>query len=547
MDQRDLNTLSVVIPSRNRRDVLLRALYYLNDGSILPDEVIIVDDASDTPIRAAIDSGRYRFPLNVIRFEKQRGAAGARNTGIRSAHNDLVLLMDDDIWPDHDMIYYHKLMHKKHPAPGYAVLGRVIFDPELKRTPLLHFLEEYGFYRWIAKLREGELYSTGILTANVSIKRRFLSGIDLFDENFPFNRNEDTEFGLRLMNHGFEPRFHSAPSARHHSPLTLEIFYNLLVQSGCSKAYWTDKKPDDTAFCLSLERLLRKTKEEKAFLSIYNSFMDDLGSEFFESCITECSSARFEEFRLFMQVAQGWVQDLSMISAWKETIVGFRQTAEDLLRGMCAKRKSDRLDCFRKGFARNADFFPAAVLLAGALKDAGRYEEARQTLTPFHHVIWAKLRLGELEYHLGRHKESRDLFMSVIDVTGHGKSVEQLQRKIAINWLKRLSSKTNASLAGLFRELRGGADKATIPGTKTIDGSDLFDMVDKSINPDYLIQDNLLSLGGIRRLRKEIETLDKEIHLQNRFSPFATKAIMNLERRLAPRLNKLKRILDRLG
>jgi hypothetical protein len=104
-----------------------------------------------------------------------------------------------------------------------------------------------------------------LVTANVSMKRRFLDGKRLFDESFPFNRNEDTEFGQRLMLDGFNPRFHNAASATHHSPLELDGWLRTLNQSGQCKAYWAVRDPDGCVFSAHLGEVLGKERKRRLF------------------------------------------------------------------------------------------------------------------------------------------------------------------------------------------------------------------------------------------------------------------------------------------
>jgi glycosyltransferase involved in cell wall biosynthesis len=87
-------TYSVVIPTYGRPRFLeevLRSVYQQTVDSV---EVIIVDDASPEPVRLPAGA-----PVQLIRAEKNGGAASARNLGAAAAHGDaLAFLDDDDIW-----------------------------------------------------------------------------------------------------------------------------------------------------------------------------------------------------------------------------------------------------------------------------------------------------------------------------------------------------------------------------------------------------------------------------------------------------------------
>jgi GT2 family glycosyltransferase len=92
--------LTVGITSRNRPQSLLRCLASLDrlDGPIV--EVIVVDDSSDVPVADTLQesapsmAGRVR----VIRQTASEGYIEGRNTIMRSAATEYVLLMDDDAY-----------------------------------------------------------------------------------------------------------------------------------------------------------------------------------------------------------------------------------------------------------------------------------------------------------------------------------------------------------------------------------------------------------------------------------------------------------------
>ena len=92
--------ISVGIATRNRRGSLVRCLASLAliDGMI--DEVLVVDDTSDQPLGdlAAELPPAIARKLRVIEQPGRQGPIVARNTTVRTARNECVLLMDDDAY-----------------------------------------------------------------------------------------------------------------------------------------------------------------------------------------------------------------------------------------------------------------------------------------------------------------------------------------------------------------------------------------------------------------------------------------------------------------
>jgi hypothetical protein len=87
--------VSVVIPVHDRPEALEKALASALaqrfDGTM---EIVIVDDASRIPV-----PDRDEPRLRIVRHEVNRGAAEARNTGIREARGEFIAFLDsDDVW-----------------------------------------------------------------------------------------------------------------------------------------------------------------------------------------------------------------------------------------------------------------------------------------------------------------------------------------------------------------------------------------------------------------------------------------------------------------
>jgi GT2 family glycosyltransferase len=91
---------SIVIATRERADYLARCLAALRRQSVPADEfeVIVVDDASRTPVSVEATAGGPATRL--IRLSAQAGPSGARNAGIGAAASDVIAFTDDDCRPD---------------------------------------------------------------------------------------------------------------------------------------------------------------------------------------------------------------------------------------------------------------------------------------------------------------------------------------------------------------------------------------------------------------------------------------------------------------
>jgi glycosyltransferase involved in cell wall biosynthesis len=92
-----MKKVSVIIPVYNVEQYVAQTLESVLAQTYTNLEIIIVDD--ETPDRSIDICRRYADPRIQIIQQKNRGLAGARNTGIRHATGDYIALLDsDDLW-----------------------------------------------------------------------------------------------------------------------------------------------------------------------------------------------------------------------------------------------------------------------------------------------------------------------------------------------------------------------------------------------------------------------------------------------------------------
>lgn len=118
--------LSIVVPTRNRPDMLDRALASLGPAAGPDDEIVVVDSASDDA--AATELVASRHGARVVRCNR-RGETIARNAGWRAATHDLVAYCDDDVWVDAGWADALATALDDHPEAGF-VTGRIDIPPD---------------------------------------------------------------------------------------------------------------------------------------------------------------------------------------------------------------------------------------------------------------------------------------------------------------------------------------------------------------------------------------------------------------------------------
>jgi len=235
-----LKTVSVIIPTYNRRDYLLKTLLSFNNQSSNSFEVIVVDDGSDYNLSDTISFLQLNYPVTYYYINKQ-GRAGARNFGIKNSEGEIILFFDDHSQPYHTLMDEHIKSHYK--LPGYGGLrGRVEYISEYL-DDIKYIKPHFSTNFHNILFRNNPIVNFG--THNLSIKRCILNKTGLFDEDFKFYGAEDQEFGIRIKKAGYKLGY--VPSA-----LTLNIriekskeeILHRAIESGKMAALLIKKHPE---------------------------------------------------------------------------------------------------------------------------------------------------------------------------------------------------------------------------------------------------------------------------------------------------------------
>lgn len=202
--------LSIVVPTRDRPELLAGCLRSLRAELRTGDELIVVDSASKDPrvAETARDNGAI-----VVRCERP-GVGVARNAGWRVARHDTVVFVDDDI----------------RVAPGWGAAWRIAVaaHPEtVFFTARIGVPPEQGtVVRPVAVKDEAEAAvldasSTGSLghSANLAVRRWALATIGGFDEQMGaggrFRSSPEYDLFDRLFAAGWTGRYEPGPQAWH--------------------------------------------------------------------------------------------------------------------------------------------------------------------------------------------------------------------------------------------------------------------------------------------------------------------------------------------
>ena len=237
-------SLSVVIPTYQRRDSLLRLLASLT-GQTLPAsayEVIAVVDGSTDGTAEAARGLAVPYALSVLEGSN-RGRARACNAGVRAATGDVVVLLDDDMEASPEFLAAHAQAHAG--AGPRAVVGAapIVVSPD--SPPFVRYMAD-GFRKRLARLAQPgcRLGFRDTYTGNFSAPREVLLAVGGFDEAFRVYGHEDYELALRLQAAGVELAYSAGACARQHYEKSFASFARDGIARGRTAVLFAGKHPE---------------------------------------------------------------------------------------------------------------------------------------------------------------------------------------------------------------------------------------------------------------------------------------------------------------
>lgn len=237
--------ISIIIPTHNRKNVLLECLAAFAgqdfNGTF---EVVLVDDGSDDGTRETVlkDACRLRLKLSYF-WQENKGPAAARNLGTNNSAGDLLIFTGDDMIPERDLLKEHAAFHAAHPEESAAMLGLAAWDPRIHPSPFALWLENGGPQFGFGKFSPGEKVGA-FWTANISVKKTFLTKNGIFDEDFKYPAGEDVELGMRLKKKGLEITYNPKAVVRHFHRISFSSYCRRQELAGSALGLLEEKHPE---------------------------------------------------------------------------------------------------------------------------------------------------------------------------------------------------------------------------------------------------------------------------------------------------------------
>ena len=205
----DLPTISVVVPTRGRRDLVADLVENILECEGVHQIVVAIDGDIDGTQDALAERFAHSSIVQTVILHPEStltdhgsGASTARNRGTEAATGDVLVFLDDDVEIRNPMLFkLHAAMHIGHDR--VLGLGPALVDERSSTAP-----ERFVFRNWwvghTTRIEaERSLSWPDVCSGNLSIRRSFFCKLDGFAD---LPRREDWDLALRAQRQGAEVR-----------------------------------------------------------------------------------------------------------------------------------------------------------------------------------------------------------------------------------------------------------------------------------------------------------------------------------------------------
>lgn len=233
-------TFSVVIPTKNRLDGLLKVISSILNQNLIPDNIIIIDQSDHTnldSIKKIFSSFSYTS-YRYIHNKKISGLVEAKKYSLKYIKSDLIFFLEDDeillenyFFNMHDAFISNKNI--------FGISGIITNHPKNSFLYLLFFnLFHVGifndkrpslFYKY-SNVMTNDLISSDKLSGGVSAWKASVFNFVKFDTTNNLHFTEDIDFSTRVAKKFPNSLFISLDSKLMHFPNTSSRDYALIMQ-----------------------------------------------------------------------------------------------------------------------------------------------------------------------------------------------------------------------------------------------------------------------------------------------------------------------------
>tara|TARA_B100000073_G_scaffold346577_1_gene358301 strand:+ start:1888 stop:2913 length:1026 start_codon:yes stop_codon:yes gene_type:complete len=226
-----MSLISLIIPCFNSSRTIRECLYSVLESSLLPFEIIVVDDKSTDNSLAIIEDFSLisSVPTKIIKKNNNSGPATARNIGARNSNGKYLFFADSDTKLDKDAIAIAFETINNRPQKVSGVVG--IYNVNKSQGIFAEFKTSYYLFHMA---RKGIIDYDAFSASCALIRRDDFFAVGGYDQWFtPGLDLENEELGYRLVENGFKLVLNPAIRCDHDFPAGIILLKIFFVRTAC--------------------------------------------------------------------------------------------------------------------------------------------------------------------------------------------------------------------------------------------------------------------------------------------------------------------------
>lgn len=207
--------LTIIIPTKDREQVLLNCIWSILKQSVRPHELIIVDDGNldNNNMKEILANNKVKY---VYIKKSKPGAARSRNMGLKEATGNIIMFLDDDVILDKDYVKHVLEIFKNDVCNKIGGVGGDIINIEDRSLSFSNKMRQTIEKIFLIRSDDqGTILPSGfdvpvgranhqkkveiLPGCNMSFRRNVFDSFDeIFDGYTGYAHGEDTDFSYRI-------------------------------------------------------------------------------------------------------------------------------------------------------------------------------------------------------------------------------------------------------------------------------------------------------------------------------------------------------------